>query len=868
MIHANSPPAPGTRLGAYEILSRAGSGGMGDVYKARDTRLDRLVAIKVLSPALASSREANARLQQEARAVASLQHPNICTLHDVGTADGFTFLVMEYLEGETLDRRLMRGALPIDEAVRIAIALASAIAAAHGRGVIHRDLKPSNVLLTREGPKLLDFGLAKLRPRATIEGFDPEKTNAPRTRQPSVVGTLHYLSPEQLEGGEVDHRSDVFGFGCLLYELVARRRAFTGDNPAAVLANILRQPAPRLSDVRPDPPAALDWLAARCLEKNPEHRPQAMADVRQNLEFVRATLTAAPDVQTRGRSRRTRAALVAAIVVLTAAVAGIVALRRPASSASPVPRVHFHVPLPEGTAFWPGSSLAVSPDGRRVAFTAGDEKESVWVRDLGSPSARRIPNTDGASLPFWSPDGTRLAFFADAALKILDFSGGPPRVIASVANGAGGTWNSDDIIVFSSTKAPIQAVPARGGTPRVLVAGAANAAMYTRPQFLRDGRQFLYVATAPNGEETTWVGSVAGDTPRRVPVPPSARVAGDQVVFERGGVLYSQRFNADSLTPGGEPSNVGVAATGALPRFSASRDAIVFQPASDAHVLRLVWIDRTGRELGTLGQPAAYSSPSLSPNGQFVAVGVAAESTRDIWIMDRKRGTATRLTTDPADDLNPTWSPDGETILFTSNRRGRRDIYRHTLTTGGPDERVLTTRGPSNVESWSGEFVIFNTNDGARMDLWFMRAGDWRPEPLLTGPFNEREGVISPDGRWLAFTSDESGRLEMYVTTFPKIGRRWQVSNNGGVHPQWRRDGRELYYLQGNTLMAVDAAAPRGVFEAGQPKALFARTWDNIIRRNIYIPDLSGDRFLVNAPVTDASEGFDVVLNWTSAPRP
>ena len=859
---------PGTRLGAYEILSRAGSGGMGEVFKARDTRLDRIVAIKILPRALASSRDANARLQQEARAVASLQHPNICTLHDVGNAEGVTFLVLEYLEGETLERRLTRGALALDEAIEIAIALAGAIAAAHGRGIIHRDLKPSNVLLTRDGPKLLDFGLAKLRTRGATEGFDEEKTHAPRTRHGSIMGTLHYLSPEQLEGGEVDHRSDMFGFGCLLYELVTRKRAFSGDSPAAVLASILRQPVPPLSEARAGTPAALEWLVARCLEKKPENRPQAMADVRQNLEFVRATLHERSRGQDVPPQYRARTAIVAGLVVLAAAVAGLVVLMRPARDAAAVPRVHFHVPLPAGTAFWPGSSLAVSPDGGRVAFTAGDANESLWVRDLGSANVRRIPHTESASHPFWSPDGTRLGFFADGALKILDFSDSPPRTIAAVANGAGATWNGEDVIVFSSDKEPMQFVSARGGSPRPVLAGASTQAIYTRPQFLADGRRFLYLSTDSTGTETTWVASVAGGAPRRVSLPPSAQVAGSHVVFERGGVLYAQRFDADTLAPAGDPWRLGVAAAGAMPRFSASADVIVFQPASDAQLTRLVWVNRNGTEGGTVDQPAIYSSPALSPDGRFIAVGIARESTRDIWLLDSVRGTRRPLTTHPADDFNPVWSPDGETILYTSNRAGHRDIYRHSLTTGGTDEVVVTRGAPSNVESWSGEFVIFNTNDGARMDLWFARAGEWKPQPLIAGRFNEREGVVSPDGRWLAFTSDESDRLEVYVTTFPTVGRRWQISNNGGVHPQWRRDGGELYYIQGNALMAVETAAPGGAFVAGQPTRLFARAWDNIIRRSLYVPDVSGRRFLVNAPLANASQGFDVVQSWASASRP
>ena len=858
--------SPGAKLGAYEILSHIDSGGMGEVYKARDLRLGRVIAIKVLPAQLASDEHAKERFEREARTIASLQHPHICTLHDVGSADGTTFIVMEYLEGETLAQALHARVLPLETALRIAVTLADALDRAHRHNVIHRDLKPSNIMLTKGGPKLLDFGLAKFLQRPGVKDVDPDNTPTRHTRENSIIGTLHYLSPEQVEGHDVDHRSDIFAFGCVLYEMVTGAKAFTGSSNAGVMASILQSEVAPASASRATVPPLLDWILARSLEKKPDDRTQSMADLRQNLEFVLESLHKRQDTRPAEGTRRPRALLFGSIAATAALCAALFSAYRPSSES---PSVRFRVALPPNTAFWPGSGLAVSPDGRRIAFTAGDLTESLWIRALDASDPQRIPNTEGATHPFWSPDSTRVGFFAEGALKTFDFSDAPPRTLTAVVKGSGGAWNRDDVILFSSATSLLQRISANGGTPAPVTAGAGASAIYREPQFLADGRRFLYAATTPDGQTSLYVGSLRGDVHRRLTAPARARLAGRYLVFERGGALFGQPFDDNSLALTGTPTRLVPVVGGGIPRFAATGDLLVYQRGNAGQISRLVWVDRTGRELGTVGEPAVYSNPALSPDGRLIAVAIARESGRDIWILDGDRGTARRLTTDPADDLNPTWSPDGESIVFSSSRRGERDIFRRSLVGGESDEQLVMRSGPENVESWShdGKHLIFNTNDGARQDLWIARDPDWKPEPLLAAQYNEREGVISPDGRWLAFAADESGQYEVYVTTFPKISRRWQISNAGGLQPQWRGDGTELYYLQGDSLMRVTITPSDRDFVASRPAELFTRSWGATIGRNRYTAAASGGRFLVNTPVAAQGDEFDVVMRWPAALR-
>jgi serine/threonine protein kinase len=887
----------GTRLGPYEILAPLGAGGMGEVYKAKDTRLDRTVAIKVLPPHIAGQPEARQRFEREARAVSSLNHPHICTLHDIGRQDGIDFLVMEYLEGESLAHRLAAGPLPVEQALRYAVQIAEALAEAHRHGIFHRDLKPGNIMLTKSGAKLLDFGLAKMREAAgaaaglTMMPTQVSPAQANLTQAGAILGTVQYMAPEQLEGKDADARSDIFAFGAVVYEMLTGRKAFPGTSAASVIGSIMTaQPAP-ISSVQPVAPA-LDRIVQKCLAKDPAERWQTAQDLASELKWTSegaSQLTASVTlpssaVATPARSsNRERLAWAAALALATlgAVTLGIVHFRE---TPPRQPVVRFHVPLPEKVAFREVDVPVISPDGERLAFTAlsADRIPLLWVRPLDSLEAQPLPGTEGAFLPFWSPDSRSIAFFAQGSLRRVDLAGGSALTLCAAPAGRGGAWNAEGVIIFAPAPAsPLQQVAANGGEPKPVTTldTTRQETAHLYPTLLPDGRHFLYLALAGMpGVNLSSLGSPESrrlfNTDRNVQF-----ASPDQVLFLREGALMSQRFDTRSFELAGDAAPVArqVAMLPAinLALFSASQTGVLaYRTGTGITRARLLWLDRSGKELGTIGENGDYSNPALSPDEKRLAVGRRdpRSGTRDIWVFDLTRGTSSRLTFDPADDTNPSWSPDGNWIAFTSDRKGERHLYRK-LASGTGEEEVLWELGErKSVEDWSndGRTILFNNLSPKRpADVWALPLeGDRKATPVLSAPFAEDQAQLSPDGRWIAYRSYESGRYEVYVQSFPPSGGKWQISTAGGNEPQWRRDGKELFYTApGNKLMAVEVRAGGALLEAGIPKELFEFRGGPVFR-NRYAVAGNGERFLVVALDEQTSSApITVVLNWQAGPR-
>jgi eukaryotic-like serine/threonine-protein kinase len=852
----------GNQLGPYEILSAIGAGGMGEVYRARDTRLDRIVAIKVLPVHLADRPELRERFEHEARTIASLNHPHICTLHDVGHQDGTDYLVMEYLEGETLAQRLTKGPLPLNQALQCAIEIADALDKAHRKGVTHRDLKPGNIMLTKSGTKLLDFGLAKLQQEVS-----------PNTSQ--------YMAPEQLEGKEVDARTDVFAFGTVVYETATGKKAFEGKSQASVIAKILETDPPPISSLQPMTPPALDRVVKKCLVKEPDDRWQSARDVADELKWIAeggSQAGLAPNASTKGRVARWRLALpwaVAALLLVTLAPIVFIHLRE--QPPAPVQLLRYHISPPEKASF--GTVLAVSPDGRHVAFTAREQdgRTRLWVRDLDTLEARPLPGTEDATDAFWSRDSRVLGFESANKLERVDISGGAPQTICDVSLPYGESWSQDGIIVFGSGQGMMK-VSAGGGTPSPLtkVDASRGEIAHGDPSFLPDGRRFLYVRY-PGFAAGTYVGSLdAGpeqqDSKRLFAeysrYVPALGPGPGHILFVQNGALMAQTFDASRMDLEGDPVPIAqqVAST------TVSANGILAYAGGNAP-LQLTWFDRQGKVLGTLGEPGVSPDwPAISPDGSLVVVPRHEGGKEDLWLYNLARGTRSRLTFDGKENCCPVWSPDGSHIALRSNRDGSWKIYQKPINGIGQDE-VLDKTPPNGKapRDWSrdGRYLIEDVFSDNHDSIWVLplspeqTGGDRKRFPYVHDQFNEARPKISPNGQWLAYASYETGRLEIYVQTFPKLGGKWPVSINGGTRPVWSRDGKELYFIGADgKLMAVDVkSGPSGGFEAGTPKVLFD---PHIGGDETSGFDVSKDgRFLI-AVVEQSGAPITVVVNWTA----
>ena len=872
----------GTRLGPYEILSLLGAGGMGEVYKARDTRLDRSVAVKVLPSHQSPSPEARQRFEQEARTISRLSHPHICALFDVGRQDETDFLVMELLEGETLQDRLRKGPLPLDQTLRSGVEIADALDKAHRQGVVHRDLKPGNVMLTKSGVKLLDFGLAKaITP--LLRGADAgelETAPSPRdlTQEGMLLGTLPYMAPEQIEGKAIDTRTDLFALGAVLYEMATGQRAFAGSTQAALASAILAGEPKAMSSLQPTTPPALDQLVRTCLAKDPERRWQAARDVGLQLAaMTEGGPLAPPTVAAPPASSLQRRLAPWAVAAIAVAIA-LGALLRPGNSSRAMPRtVRFSVPPPPGRTFLGTVDtvpLALSPDGSQLAFVARDPTgvTRLWLRPLSAMEARPLEGTEGARSSFWSPDGRSLAFFAGGKLKRLDLPGGPALPLCDVRPGGGlhGTWGRDGQILFASVEGEaIYRVSTAGGAP--VVAVKADDAQVNWPSFLPDGQRFLYLARLRDGGRQLMLAQ-PGKPPRPVlPVISCVHyVDPGYLVFAREGTLLGQRFDLASARVVGEPFSIAdpvrYFVSTAWAAFTASPNGVLAY-ASSSDRSRLAWIDRSGRELGSVGAPADNNRVRISPDGRRVLFdrrqpGVGS---LDLWAVDLGHQTETRLTSDPGTEVAGAWLPDESAVIFSAPRGGSPHLFRRDLGTG-VEEELLPAGSFQFVEDVSpdGRTVVFEerTGRGDTDVLALPLSGGRTPSTVLQSPFNEGQARFSPNGRFLAFVSDESGRSEVYVTSFPRAGSSIRVSTGGANSPKWGRDGREIFYLSANLELVAVPVRTAPSLELGTPVTLFTSkgpAW------NGFDVSADGKRFLAVVPEIVANEQpFTVVLNWTA----
>jgi serine/threonine protein kinase/Tol biopolymer transport system component len=898
--------APGTRIGPYEIVSLLGAGGMGVVYKARDTRLPRTVAIKLLPPAFSEHPDRLRRFEQEARAAAALNHPNILALYDVGTYEQSPYLVSELLDGDTLRKRLAGGPLPVRKAVDYAIQIARGMAAAHEKDIVHRDLKPDNIFITSDGHvKILDFGLAKLvEEAAPAEASQLLTVPAPEIHRPQttpgmVMGTVGYMSPEQVQGAPADPRSDIFAFGAILYEMLGGRRAFGGDTAIESMMAILKEdPAPLPASGRNIPPA-LERLVDRCLEKKAASRFQTASDLAFALETLSSSQIAMesvpPPIAQTSRSRRWSPILVS-VSSIGAAALSVLAVwiwtNRPASD-SHVYRSTLIPPVQLGGGTTARNRFSLSPDGRTLAFTAvADATPQLWVRSLDGLTAQPLPGTDGAVAPFWSPDSKSIAFVADGKLKKIDAAGGPVITLADSAATVPGSWNADNVILFmhSSTE-PLFRVSGAGGaaTPATTLDTKQGETFNGFPFFLPDGRHFLFTAgrrltvarlLQPDGA-VLYVGSL--DSSQRTRVLEgvvNAKYAMGFLLFMRGTTLMAQRFDPDRFVLSGDASPIGEqiqldqTRSGA---FSPSQTgALVYQTGSAGS--RLTWFDRTGHELGSLGDPADYNDLFLSRDGSRATVSVADTpgAARDDWIVDVKRGIRNRFTFDAADEHEAIWSPDSAEIIFNSNRKGPMDLFIKHSSGAGSEELLLADEFDKFPQSWSpdGRFIMYIRQRGMEralsprgnsQELWVLPlSGDRKPFPFAQTEANERFAQFSPDGRWVAYQSLEFGRGEVYVAPFPGPGGKRQVSSGGGTSPRWRGDGKEIFFESpGRRVMAATVAAHGDSFEVSQVQPLFTLRRGGTFWNWDVTPD--GQRFLVNAVREDIeSAPMTLVVNWVA----
>jgi eukaryotic-like serine/threonine-protein kinase len=882
----------GDRLGPYTIAALLGQGGMGEVYRAIDTRLDRTVAVKILPHDVADSAARRVRFEREAHAISRLSHPHICSLYDVGEHQDTPFLVMEYLQGETLDHRLMRGALPIDQVLQYAVEIADALDHAHRQGIVHRDLKPSNIMLTRSGVKLLDFGVAKLRTAGAGDpALAPTGPVQTITEEGAIVGTLQYMAPEQLEGRETDSRADIFAFGAIVYEMTTGRAAFEGASRASTIAAILeRDPVP-LSGVRPEAPPLLTQLITRCLAKNASERWQTAGDLKQALTWMSGGSAIAPAASTPRRWWKHPVSVAAAAVVAAAGVAGIgYTVAHSRRGPEDIRPYRFLVPPPENTNFSQSSAfMTVSPDGHSIAFLASSRAgdRQLWIRSLDAVNARPLSGTETAAQPFWSPDSRSLAFvaLASATLKKIDVVNGVPLTITGLAGH--GAWNKDGVILFQGGEQAgargISRVAAGGGpvTPATSLDPALAEIRHAWPEFLPDSRHFLFVARSslPEHDGDIYVGSLDSTDRVRVLNADSHAVYAPPgyLLFMRVNTLLAQPFDPTTFRLTGEPVPVAeqVERTPGSHRgaFSVSSTGVLaYRSIGET---RLAWYDRSGKMLQTIGPAGYYANPALSPDERRLAVERLNQETGepDIWVIDLAReGAASRFTFNATPDKMPLWSTDGSRIVFKSGGGFHQKPSNGT----GAEEGLLANAGPFVTPlDWShdGGSLIYQSAvggpDRANLSIWMLPlAGDRRPVAVLQRQqFHQALAHLSPNGRWLAYVSGESGRNEVYVRAFPSGEDRRQVSTQGGLEPAWRGDGKELFYLALDHNLMSAAVKPGPAFETELPKPLFETRTSALLNagytRNQYLVSADGQRFLVNQPPAGGSDSpITVVVHW------
>ena len=890
----------GTKLGPFEIQSPLGAGGMGEVYRALDTRLDRTVAIKVLASHLSSSPELKQRMEREAKAISALNHPHICHLYDIGSQDGADYLVMEFLEGETLAERLRKGAMPLNEIFKIGIAIAEALAVAHRQGIVHRDLKPGNIMLTPGGAKLMDFGLAKplgLQTTASASGAAPSFTAArtlsgpsplsPLTTAGSIVGTIQYMSPEQIEGKEADARSDNFAFGAVLYEMATGKRPFEGKSQISLASSILEADPEPISVLKPSTPPAFEHLVTACLQKNPEDRFQTAHDIKLELQWIAAdrsspaVATATPALS---HTRERIGWAAAAVMAIALCVVAVLFLNRPVQT---VPSTRTVIDPPVKTTFSLTGDFAgppvLSPDGASIAFTAAgvDGKTVIWVRPMNLLEAHALPGTEGAIFPFWSPDGRSLGFFADSKLKTIDLNGGSALAIADAPFGRGGAWGPGGVILFTpSTEEALVRVSATGGTPvPVTKLDSAQHTSHRWPFFLPDGKHFLYLAInhdpSRSANDTLYYASLDGRENRPLFRSQSNAVYGSGfLLFARADQLMGQPFDPASGTVGGEAQNLANGVVDDISTWhmdaSASNNGLLVLGSGGTADWQLVWMDRNGKQIGAVADKLTnLQAARLSPQGDRVALQIDT-GMNDIWVLDLARGVRTRLTFGPVSNSFPVWSPDGKWIAYTSDRNGHSNLFRKPSDGSGVEELLLTDEHVTLASDWSrdGKYLLYSRGpSGSNWEVWGLPLeGERKPWLIVPHAANSSSGWgnLSPDGRWLAYSSNESGAAQVYVVAFRGGQGKWQVSTGDGMAPQWSRDGKELYYFNSvsRTVFGVPVKESSGALQFGAAQALAT----NPASQGAAVYDVSPDskKILLNVVSQQVSQSVTVVTNFAA----
>ena len=861
----------GAKLGPYEIVSAIGKGGMGEVWQARDSRLGRDVAIKI------SAQRFSDRFEREARSIAALNHPNICTLYDVGP----DYLVMELVEGPTLADRIAEGPLPVEEALRIARQIGDALEAAHEKGIVHRDLKPANVKIRPDGSvKVLDFGLAKMPDASTVTSDSPTMLSA----QGMILGTASYMAPEQARGKNIDKRADIFAFGAVLYEMLTGKKLFRGEDVTEILASVIRD-EPNLAET----PASVRRLISECLQKDPRKRLRDIGDAWKMLDDTAASAQpgAAPLAAAPQRNSWLWPA-VAGVFLLTTGALAFVHFRETPPAVAPT---QFQIMLPPKTAL---SSFSLSPDGRKIIFQlrGQDGRNSLWLRRMDSLDIRELPGTAGAFDPTWSPNSQFVAFTADDGVKKLDISGGSPQTLAPFANpGAGLAWSRQDVILYSSSGI-LNRVSASGGevTPVTVLDTKHNEVAHLRPFFLPDGKHFLYFRVQSEKEKSgIFVGSLDSkaaeqETTRLLDsvtagiFVPSAGTRSGYLAFMRGDSLMAQPFDPDKRRFIGSPLQLAdrVSAVTYGGTYSLSNNGVLAHAVTGGGARQLTWFDRQGKILGRVGDAASRDELMLSPDGTRIAEGRVDE--RGIWVvwaLDLARGISTRLTFEGGGAGNGIWSPDGSQIVYAPGGGQSVDLYVKPASGAGLGQLLYHSDQIKTPMDWSrdGRYVLFaQRGKGTGLDLYVLpMQGEHKPTPYLVTPFNEGQAMFSPDGHWVVYTSNETGKKEVYVQPFPmSTGGKWPVSNGGGSQPRWSKDGKELFYFgPDSTLMAVSANTNGGTFQPGAPKPLFRTEvlgGDGGAPSVAWRWDVTKDgRFLINTALdTDTSSPVTILLNWQS----
>jgi len=871
----------GTKLAHYKITSHLGSGGMGDVYQATDSRLGRSVAIKFLPEAFSHDSERVARFEREARVLASLNHPHIAGIYGLEESGERKFLVMELVDGETLAEWIERGPIPVEESLGIAKQICEALEAAHEKGIIHRDLKPANVKITPEGKvKVLDFGLAK--------AFEAEASKANLSQSPTlsmaatnagvILGTAAYMSPEQAKGRTVDKRTDIFAFGAVLYEMLTGRQAFEGEDIADILSRVLQR-EPDWTLLPANVPRRIGELLRRCLEKNVKNRRSDATDVRFDIEqaLSEPPETAAVPAGSGTRERLWMSVAIVFLIVIAALTVPAVRYLREAAPASP-PEMRLEITTPPTND---PASLAISPDGQKIVFAATSGGSRLWVRSLDSASARQLAGTDNASFPFWSPDSRSIGFFADGKMKRIDIDGGSLQVLANAVAPHSGTWNRDGVILFAfGAIKPIFSISATGGASTAVTRlQASQLRSHGFPQFLPDGRHFLYHVSGSPEARGVYIGQLDGPETRRLLDADNAAAvyASGQLLFVRQGMLFAQHFDPDRLTLTGNPFPVGD--TGGVPAnvtvvSASAAGPVVYRPISGGE-RQFFWIDRSGKDVGKVGNSDGANplDPTLSPDGRHVALSRNVNGISNIWLLDLSRSVLSRFTFDAFSTMRPMWSPDGSRIVFQSNKNGVNDLYQKSASGAGTEELLLATPQGKMPTDWSrdGRFLLYRSDDSKTgLDLWALPLdGDRKPFPVVQTDFDERDGQFSPDGKWVAYQSNESGRFEIYVQSFPGPGGKTQISTDGGAQVRWRHDSKELFYIGlDDRLIAVPIrfASNGQSIEPDSPVPLFSTHIGGAvltINRQQYAISADGQRFLMNTISDETTSPITVILNWT-----